>query len=278
MDIVNSSTQSTTETIIYPESDGKRMADNSKQFRWITTLKGNLDILFENRPDVFIAGDMLWYPRPTTQIRQAPDVMVVFGRPKGDRGSYAQANEAGIGPQVVFEIISPSNRKKEMQDKFDFYEQYGVEEYYTYDPQKKLLRGWQRQGERLTEIKPMHGWNSPRLGIQFDLDNDGELVVYYPEGNRFLTHVELNQRRQEAERRAEVEAVARIEAEIRAEEAELHAQSESEARSEAERRAEAESEARSEAERRAEVEAQARSEAETLAKAYEEKLRQAGLL
>ncbi len=50
------------ETIIYPESDGKPMADNSIQFRYITTIKGNLDILFEDDPNVFIAGDMLWYP------------------------------------------------------------------------------------------------------------------------------------------------------------------------------------------------------------------------
>ncbi len=278
MDIIDHSSQITTEPIIYPESDGKPMADNSKQFRWITTLKGNLDILFDEDPEVFIAGDMLWYPRPTAQISQAPDVMVVFGRPKGDRGSYAQANEGGIGPQVVFEIISPSNRRKEMQEKFAFYEQYGVEEYYTYDPQKGVLQGWQRHGDVLTEIKPIQGWVSPRLGIQFDLDDADELVVYYPDGNRFLTHVELHQRRREAERLAEMEAVARIEAESLAEEATA-------ARTEAERRAESEAQARTEAERRAKSEAQARTEAEQRAqeaearlKAYEEKLRQAGLL
>ena len=27
-----------TKTIIYPDSDGKPMADNTKQFRWIVTL------------------------------------------------------------------------------------------------------------------------------------------------------------------------------------------------------------------------------------------------
>ncbi len=28
--------------IIYPDSDGKPMADNTKQFRWIVTIKENL--------------------------------------------------------------------------------------------------------------------------------------------------------------------------------------------------------------------------------------------
>ena len=36
--------------------------------------------------------------------------MVVFGRPKGYRGSYRQWEEGGIAPQVVFEILSPGNR------------------------------------------------------------------------------------------------------------------------------------------------------------------------
>jgi hypothetical protein len=29
--------------VIYPESDGKRMADNTQQFRWIVVIKENLE-------------------------------------------------------------------------------------------------------------------------------------------------------------------------------------------------------------------------------------------
>src|SRR5215813_10090303 len=89
--------------IVYPESDGKPVADNTKQFRWIVTIQGGLDALFKDDLNVFVAGDLLWYSvegRPN--IRLAPDVMVVFGRPKGDRGSYQQWREDGIAPQVVF--------------------------------------------------------------------------------------------------------------------------------------------------------------------------------
>jgi len=74
--------------IIYPDRDGEPIADNSKQFRWIVTVKENLEILFANNPEVFVAGDLLWYPvQENNKIRQAPDAMVVLGRPKGDRGS-----------------------------------------------------------------------------------------------------------------------------------------------------------------------------------------------
>ena len=72
--------------------------------------------------------------------------MVVFGRPKGYRGSYKQWEEGGIAPQVVFEILSPGNRPGKMQRKFQFYDRYGVEEYYVYDPDTNELGGCQRGG------------------------------------------------------------------------------------------------------------------------------------
>jgi Uma2 family endonuclease len=205
--------------ITYPESDGQPMADNTKQFRWIVTIKEGLEALFADDPDVFVAGNLFWYPvegRP--DIRQAPDVMVVFGRPKGDRGSYLQWEEEGIAPQVIFEILSPSNTVVEMVRKFRFYERYGVEEYYVYDPDTGELSGWQRQGDFLEEIEEMNGWVSPRLGVRFGLEG-GELVLYRPDGERFATYVELMAQRDAERRRAE-------EAERRAEQAERRAEEE----------------------------------------------------
>src|SRR4051794_23311775 len=122
------------EEIEYPEDDGNPMAENTVQYDWITKIKGNLDIIFRDDPNVFVAGDLLWYPVERNNIeRRAPDVMVAFGRPKGDRRSYLQWLEGGIAPQVVFEILSPSNRGPELALKFEFYETHGVEEYYIYD-------------------------------------------------------------------------------------------------------------------------------------------------
>jgi Uma2 family endonuclease len=68
----------------------------------------------------------------------------------------------------------------------------GVEEYYIYDPQLNELSGYQRVGNRLRVIEEMNGWVSPRLGIRFELTND-ELLVYYPNGERFKSTVELAQ-------------------------------------------------------------------------------------
>jgi len=188
--------------ITYPESDGQPMADNTQQFRWIVTLHGGLAALFRDTPNVFVAGDLLWYPvegRP--DIRCAPDVLVVFGRPQKDRGSYMQWQEDDIAPHVVFEILSPGNSFAEMKRKFKFYEQYGVAEYYLYDPDSGELEGWQRAGDALTRIETMRGWISPRLKIRFEL-LDNELHIYHPNGEPFVTYEELAAQRAEAEYRA----------------------------------------------------------------------------
>ncbi len=47
------------QAIQYPESDGQPMADNTLQFQWIVLIKENLETLFRDRPDVFVAGDLL---------------------------------------------------------------------------------------------------------------------------------------------------------------------------------------------------------------------------
>lgn len=140
--------------IVYPDSDGKPRADNTKQLETIVYLYDNLCALFADSEDVFVAADLLWYPvegRP--DIRTAPDVMAVIGRAKGHRGSYKQWEEDNIPPQVVFEVLSSGNRPSELIEKFAFYERYGVEEYYIYDPDRGILQGWLRADGRFSPVR-----------------------------------------------------------------------------------------------------------------------------
>ena len=189
--------------IDYPDSDGNPMADNTEQYRWIVIIKENLEIMYADDPNVFIAGDLLWYPVRHTQKRVAPDVMVVFGRPKGRRGSYRQWLENNIPPQVAFEILSPSNKDRRgmdsLEDKFEFYRTNGIQEYYTYDPDDLIVEGWQRLGDRLVQIPSMLNWVSPLLGIRFDWSMGQELILSRPDGQRFLSTVELDRRLQQSE-------------------------------------------------------------------------------
>lgn len=210
--MVQQVTSEDTIKVIYPEGDGQPMADNTEQFTWIVKIKENLEIIFASQADVFIAGDLFWYPvQGNPNIKQAPDTMVVFGRPKGKRGSYLQWDEDNIPPQVVFEILSPANTLKEMTKKLQFYERYGVEEYYIYDPAKNDLNGLLRSGDSFEVIEEMNGWVSPRLGIRFQLTAK-TLEIFSPTGQKFLTPVEIDSLR-EQERQAKEAALEELQKE-----------------------------------------------------------------
>jgi Uma2 family endonuclease len=189
--------------IVYPDCDGQPMSDNTLQFSWIVKIKENLEILYADNPQVFVAGDLLWYPvEGDNTIRRAPDAMVAFDRSKGYRGSYRQWEEAGIAPQVVFEVLSPGNRLAEMTAKFEFYDRYGVEEYYIYDPDRVDFTGWVRVAGRLQGISEIAGWVSPRLGIRFELGD--ELEIYTSTGDLFLSPVEIAKQSQRERERADL--------------------------------------------------------------------------
>jgi len=199
------------EEIIYPDSDGQPMADNTLQFEWIVTVQGNLDALFRDNPDVFVGGDLLWYPvEGQPGVRVAPDVLVAFGRPKGYRGSYQQWKEGGVAPQVVWEILSPGNRPIEMLRKSYFYREHGVEEFYVYDPELGECYGYVRSGEEWREIATFHGWVSPRLGVRFEIDEEG-LHLFRPDGTPFAPFTEVIRQRDEerAARERETERAER---------------------------------------------------------------------
>jgi hypothetical protein len=95
---------------------------------------------------------------------------------------------------VVFEVLSPGNRAGEMRRKLDFYDRYGVQEYYLYDPNKDVLKGYHRVGRDLVAIKEVNGWTSPLLRIRFDCSTE-PLTIRYPDGRPFLTFQELGEDR-----------------------------------------------------------------------------------
>jgi Uma2 family endonuclease len=244
--------------ILYPDSDGKPMADNTKQGRWIFVLYGNIAALFRHRLDVFVAQNLLWYAlQGHPDACNAPDVLVAFGRPQGDRGSYKQWEEDGVPVTVVFEVLSPGNTDAEMARKFAFYEEYGVEEYYIYDPDKDTLQAFFRHGTALLRQRPAHNLVSPRLRIRFDLSGP-EMVVYYPDGTPFLTFEQLREAWEQAKRQAEQAQRQAEQAQRQAEQAQRQAeQAQRQTEEERKERRAAEEQARQEHEDRLAAERQA---------------------
>ena len=192
----------------YPESDGLPMADNTKQYDWITYIKSNLDIIFAKDEAVFIAGNLYWYPvENQVKTRVAPDVMVVLGLPKGDRSSYRQWEEENVVPQVVFEIISPTNTPLEMSKKLAWYDRFGVREYYAYDPQTLEFAAWFREGDLLMQLEDskLADLTSPLLGIRLEWEDDNGLCLWRPDNEPFKTPVEMEMEKEEALFKAESE-------------------------------------------------------------------------
>jgi hypothetical protein len=91
------------------------MADNTLQYRWIVRLVTNLKQLLQEQT-AFVAGDLLWYPVQVDEPpvpAQAPDAMVVLGRPDGQRTfTNAAATNSGkratLRPRLSLKFSPPA--------------------------------------------------------------------------------------------------------------------------------------------------------------------------
>ena len=207
----------------FPDSDGLPMSENSRQYEAIVTLKGNLEAFVPM--DAFVAGDHLIYvDSRDPKLRQAPDVYVALGRPRGHRGSYKLWEEENVFPQVVFEVLGPSNTDAEMRQKRRFYFAHGAEEYYEFDPEAGTWLGFVVDPNTglPRQVVEMDGHTSPLLGMKFGF-RPLELIAFRPDGSRFLSFQEQEDRRVAEHQRAEAERQRADAEHQRAEQAQLAA-------------------------------------------------------
>jgi Uma2 family endonuclease len=208
--------------IHYPESDGKPMGETDVHIDALIYLREALKDYFRDKPQVYVAGNMLFYyeeGNPAACV--APDVFVVQGVAKGERRTY-KLWEEGQPPTVVFEITSRRSRLEDLGTKRALYAMLGVREYFLYDPLGEYLRP-PLQGYRLHEgeyerVLPGDKGELACQALSLVLRlEEGRLRVVNPvTGERLLTPAEaLATRRAEAEAR-QAEAAARQAAEARA--------------------------------------------------------------
>lgn len=207
-------------TIHYPSSDGEPMAESEQQYLPLTETVAALRHRFRHRPDVYVIGNLLVYYRMNhTEIRVAPDILVVFGvTSRHPRDSWLIWRE-GKAPDFVMEIASPGTWERDVGEKRALYAAIGVKEYWRFDPTGKCFTP-ALVGERLVdgEYRPLpvtedasgelRGY-SPVLGLEFRVEAVLRLRVYDPvTGERLRTLSESEDDRQaEAEaRQAEAEA------------------------------------------------------------------------
>ncbi len=136
-------------TIHYPDTDDEPLAESDYQFNPLTEMVHSLRVRYEDRPDVYVAGDMFVYYRMNDpRANVAPDVFVVFGVDKHTRRSYMVWRE-GKAPDFVMEITSASTYSRDIGEKRDVYAAIGVTEYWRFDPERECFDP-PLVGERLT--------------------------------------------------------------------------------------------------------------------------------
>ncbi len=212
-------------TVVYPESDGKPMAETDKHRRLIMNFILMLEDHFKDSNDVYVSGDLLiYYEEGNIYKSVAPDVFVVFGVSKKDRRTY-RTWEEGRTPDFVLEAASPSTYRKDITDKKELYASVlGVREYYIYDPYAEVQPHF--QGYRLVEdvYEPIEFVDErlPSIVLGLELgEHNGVLSLY--DNRRSIWLAPPKERAAEAESRLET-AESRLEtAESRLETAESRA-------------------------------------------------------
>ena len=210
---------------LYPDSDGKPMAVSDLHRRILMRTLQVLDAHFEERPEVYVSGDILMYyvegdPRQSV----SPDVLVAFGLGKKLRRSYLVWKEGKI-PDFAMEFSSKGTYRNDLGRKMELYASLGIQDYFLYDAERLYLpspiMGFTLVDGSYVPISagPDGGLHSTALGLDFYIGDVG-LGIYDPVGDNWLqTPAESASARADREAtRAELQTIRADMAETRADE------------------------------------------------------------
>jgi Uma2 family endonuclease len=213
------------DTTIYPESDGKPMAE-SDLHREIMVYIIHLLQRWLRGQQVYVSGNLLlYYEQGNPRKVVAPDCFVVWGVAPQRRLIY-KLWEEGKTPGVVFEVTSKSTKREDWVTKMALYARLGVQEYYLYDPTGDYLRptlqAFQLHGKDYLPMPPANQdvqlgelslapaadeppeYVSPLLGLRLAVSDTGWLEFYdEATGQRLLNDEEARLRAEDERTEAE---------------------------------------------------------------------------
>lgn len=168
--------------VVYPESDGKPMAETDIHRKLLVDVTERLIQRYARDHNTYVSGNLLVYFEEGNPYRVlAPDCFVVFGVPARDRPIYKVWEENGKYPDVVIEFTSRTTEREDMTTKFETYQDvWRVREYFLFDPEEDYLDpsllGYRRSRGELRPIKMVKGrLTSTTLGVT--LERDGTRLV-----------------------------------------------------------------------------------------------------
>lgn len=125
---------------LYPESDGKPIAETEVHRDEIFGLIWVLRQRYRDVSDVHVTGNLFfYYVQREPRFVVCPDVIVVKGVSKHERRTYKLWEEGEV-PSLVIEVTSDSTKDEDLHGKKDLYKHLGVEEYILHDPFSEYLR------------------------------------------------------------------------------------------------------------------------------------------
>jgi Uma2 family endonuclease len=179
---------------LYPESDGKPIAETDIHRQLLFDLVFTLENFFRAQPDVYVSGNLfIYYVEGNPKKRVAPDIFVARGVKKRQRRIY-KLWEEGVAPQVMIELTSRQTWREDLQEKWRLYEQLGVEEYFIFDPEYDYLDdplvGYRLKDSKYKVIGAHDGrLRSKVLGLEL-VDTGETLRLFDPTSGKFLPNME----------------------------------------------------------------------------------------
>ncbi|MCY3818650.1 MAG: Uma2 family endonuclease [Gammaproteobacteria bacterium] len=176
------------DVVHYPTSDGKPVAETERHFMRLAGAAYGIRKHLAGRDDVYVGSNLLVFDEPGNPRRHlSPDIFVAFGVRRGERDLYKIWEEKP--PSFVLEITSASTRREDERTKRRRYAQWGVGEYFLYDPRGEWLtpplQGLELHGRRYRKMREValpngeRGLRSESLGLGLWLKGT-ELRLYDP--------------------------------------------------------------------------------------------------
>ena len=211
----------TEEDALHPQLED-HVSDNEPHARDCVYLVGACQMQLANQPDTMVFYNHSFRWDVQGMGNHSPDVAVVFGVRPGERPSFDVATE-GSRPAVIFEVTSPATRNNDLNAKRREYCRCQVPCYVIVDD----VPGRRRRTLQIRDYQPgPNGYRRMTLNAQGRLwldvlkmwlgQENGRVVCYDQHGEIIPNPVQAVQQREQAEQRAQQEALARQDAEQRA--------------------------------------------------------------
>ncbi|MEZ0542208.1 Uma2 family endonuclease [Fibrella arboris] len=148
-------------------------APSVRHQRLVGALHLQLATHFGKKPcQVFFAPfDVRLYNRKKS-IKASKDIFTVVQPDLCVICDDAKLDEQGCNgsPDLVVEVLSPGNTKREMNEKFDLYREAGVLEYWLVEPADEMVLIYVLEGDQYIGLKPMTDSLTSRLFPELAID------------------------------------------------------------------------------------------------------------